>query len=63
MLFDSLSANPLGVSVLPLFLVGFLIYRQRELILRDQPFAQFVLGLGASAAVPVDDTAAVADHG
>jgi rod shape-determining protein MreD len=53
LLFDTLSANPLGVSVLPLFLVGFLIYRQRELILRDQPLAQFVLGLGASAAVPL----------
>ena len=33
--FDSLSANPLGVSILPLFLAGFAIYTQRELILRD----------------------------
>jgi rod shape-determining protein MreD len=53
LLFDSMSANPLGVSVLPLFVVGLLIYRQRELILRDQPFAQFILGLAASAAVPL----------
>jgi len=53
LLFDSLSANPLGVTVLPLFVVGFLIYLQRGLILRDQTFAQLVLGLGASAAVPV----------
>ncbi len=50
--FDSLSANPLGVSILPLFAVGLAIHLQRELILRDQPFAQFVLGLGASAATP-----------
>ena len=51
--FDSLSANPFGVSVLPLFVVGFLIYRKRNLILRDQLFAQWVLGLGASAIVPL----------
>jgi rod shape-determining protein MreD len=51
--FDSLSANPLGISVAPLFIVGLLIYSQRDLILRDQIFAQVVLGLGASAAAPV----------
>jgi hypothetical protein len=51
--FDSLSANPLGVTVLPLFVVGVAIYVERELILRDQTFAQFVLGLAASAAAPV----------
>src|SRR5688572_32055250 len=50
LLFDSLSANPLGVSILPLLVVGLAIYWRRELILRDQPYAQFVLGLGASAA-------------
>jgi rod shape-determining protein MreD len=52
LLFDTLSANPLGTTVLPLFAVGIVIYRQRELILRHQPLAQFVLGLLASAAVP-----------
>ena len=51
--FDSLSANPLGASVLPLFVVGFLIYIQRELILRGQPYAQLILGLAASAIAPV----------
>ena len=51
--FDSLSANPLGISVLPLFFIGFLIQRYRGLILRDQLYAQWVLGLGASAAAPV----------
>lgn len=53
LLFDSLSSNPLGVTVLPLFIVGFAIYSQRDLILRDQFFAQFVLGLSASAVVPL----------
>lgn len=51
--FDSLSANPLGVSVLPLLLVGVLVHSQRELILRDQFFAQLVLGMAASGLVPV----------
>jgi len=51
--FDSLSANPLGVSVPPLFLVGLVIHSNRELILREQTFAQFVLGFGASAAAPL----------
>jgi len=50
--FDSLSANALGVSLLPLFAVGLLIHSRRDLILRDQVFAQFVLGGLASALVP-----------
>lgn len=50
--YDSLSANPLGISILPLLLVGTLIYMRRGLILREQTFAQFVLGLGASAFIP-----------
>ena len=50
--FDSLSANPLGVSVVPLFLVGLALQINREFILRDQTFAQIALGLAASAAVP-----------
>ncbi len=49
---DSLSANPLGVTVFPLFVVGVAIYSQRELILRDQLFAQLVLGFAASAVAP-----------
>ena len=51
--FDSLSANPIGVTILPLFLTGLFIQRSREMILRHQPFAQFVLGASASAAVPL----------
>ena len=50
---DSLSANPLGVTVLPLFAIGMALHLKRELILRDQTFAQVVLGLGASAAAPI----------
>lgn len=52
MWFDSLSANPLGISILPLMAAGFPIYLRRDLILRDLPFAQFVLGAAASAVVP-----------
>lgn len=50
---DSLSASPVGVSVLPLFLLGFTLHLQRHLILRDQGFAQFWVGLGAGAGVPL----------
>jgi rod shape-determining protein MreD len=51
--FDALSANPLGVSILPLFAAGFLIYPRRVLILREQYYARFVLGLAVSTVVPV----------
>lgn len=51
--FDSLSANPFGVSMFPLLAVGFAIYLRRDLILRDQPYAQVVLGFAASAAAPL----------
>lgn len=51
--FDALSANPLGATVLPLFAVGLVIQRKRSLILRDQFTAQWVLGLLASAGVPL----------
>ncbi|HLX94540.1 MAG TPA: hypothetical protein VKU37_02225 [Verrucomicrobiae bacterium] len=50
--FDALSKNPFGLSILPLFAIGFVIYLQRELILRELPFAQFVLGAVASAVAP-----------
>lgn len=51
--FDTFSANPLGISIIPLFVVGFPLYLRRDLLLRDVPFAQFVLGGIASALVPV----------
>ncbi len=50
--YDSLSANPLGVSVLPLFLIGLTLHQNRELVIREQTFAQIVLGFAASAAAP-----------
>jgi cell shape-determining protein MreD len=53
LLFDALSENPLGISVLPLFVTGFVICWKSDLILRDQIYAQFVLGLFASAGVPL----------
>src|SRR5256885_8156583 len=51
--FDTLSANPLGVTVVPLFAVGVLIYVMRDLILREQTFAQFTLGLASSLFAPL----------
>jgi rod shape-determining protein MreD len=51
--FDTLSANPLGISILPLAIIGWPVYLRRDLILRDLPFAQFVLGAAASASAPV----------
>jgi cell shape-determining protein MreD len=51
--FDSLSANPLGVSVLPLLLIGLLARRGRELLWRGHPAAQFCLGVAASALQPL----------
>jgi rod shape-determining protein MreD len=53
LLFDALSENPLGISVLPLFVTGFVICSKSDLILRDQIYAQFVLGSFASAGVPL----------
>jgi len=53
LLFDSLSANPLGISVLPLFAAGLGVYGCRDVVLREQTFAQVVLGFSASALVPV----------
>lgn len=50
---DTLSANPLGVSILPLLLIGFLLQLRRDLLLRDQAYAQFMLGSIASAIAPV----------
>lgn len=50
--FDSLSANPLGITILPLYAIGFPIRWKRDLILRELPFAQTILGAIASAAVP-----------
>jgi len=50
--FDTLSANPLGTSVFPLLIIGFLIQIRRDLLLSNQAYAQCVLGLIASAVAP-----------
>ncbi len=50
---DSLSADPLGVSILPLFLIGWVLLRRRDLLLRELDYAQLVLGAAASALAPV----------
>ena len=51
--FDSLSSNPLGVSMLPLLVVGLAMHHYRKLIMRSQPLAQAVMGMLASAIVPL----------
>ena len=51
--FDSLSATPLGVSMLPLFIVGLAMHVKRDLMVRNQTFAQATLGSAASLAVPL----------
>ncbi len=50
--FDSLSANPLGTTVVPLYVAGALIHYHRGLILREQWIARFATAFAASAAVP-----------
>ena len=50
--FDSFSANPLGISIVPLLAVGLPFHMRRDLILRNLPFAQLMLGAAASAAAP-----------
>ncbi len=50
---DALSAGPMGISLPPLFLLGFGLHLRRHLILRDQTYAQFWLGAGAGIAVPL----------
>ncbi len=50
---DAFSFNPLGTSVLPLFLVCFATHCYRDLVLRNQLLTQMTLGGGASLLVPV----------
>jgi len=61
--FDSLSANPLGTSILPLFFIGFIVQQFRHLILRDQPYAQLVIGCAASGLAPLMALAILASSG
>lgn len=50
---DSLSGNPLGVSVGPCFLVTFVLNTRQHLLLREQWYARFWLGLAAGVAIPL----------
>jgi rod shape-determining protein MreD len=63
LLFDSLSSNPLGVTTLVLATVGTFVYLNRDLLLRDQTYPQFIVGAGASAAAPVMSYIAVSGFG
>ena len=48
--FDSLSANPLGVSVLPLLLIGLLAHRGRDLLAREEHYDPILPGGGGQRA-------------
>jgi len=50
--FDALSANPLGVKLIPLAIIGFLVHQYRELVVADDYWVQVLLGLGASLLAP-----------
>lgn len=50
---DALSANALGASVAPLLVLGLVTERWRDLVLRELPYAQFILGSAASALAPL----------
>lgn len=51
--FDSLSSNPLGTTIVPLFLIGFVLCRNQENLLYSSWPAQAVLGVIACGAVPL----------
>jgi len=50
---DCLSANPLGLSILPLALAGMLAHAFRAILLREDLGTQYLLGLAACASVPL----------
>lgn len=50
---SALSADPPGVAMLPLFLVGAVVEINRKYIARQKRFARFVIGTAASALVPL----------
>lgn len=49
---DAFSANPIGVATIALAITGMLLHHNRDLVLRDQGYAQVAMGLLASALVP-----------
>lgn len=62
-LFDSISSNPLGSSTFALAVVAAVVHYNKDLLLRDQMYPQFILGAGASAAAPVICYVVVAGRG
>ena len=50
---DALSGSRLGVSIGPVFAVGFVLHARQHLLLREQRYAQFWLGFGAGIVVPL----------
>ena len=50
---DALSASRFGVSLLPMFLFAFVVQSRSHLILRDQRFAQFWLGVAGGILIPI----------
>jgi rod shape-determining protein MreD len=53
LLFDSVSANPLGITILSLSFIGIVAARFREFLLSEQFTTHWVLGLAASGVSPV----------
>jgi rod shape-determining protein MreD len=51
LMLDALSTGPLGVSAIPLVLLGVLLHRRRDVLLRDSTWAQVLLGGIGSAGV------------
>ena len=50
---DSLSMNPLGISILPLFLIAVVLQSSKEIMVVNSTYTQFIVGLCAGAASPV----------
>jgi hypothetical protein len=50
---DTLSADPLGLSLVPLAWAGAAVHFNRHLIVSDQFYARFMVGALAGAAVPL----------
>ena len=50
---SALSADPLGITLLPLFMVGIFIEFNRRQFARRERFVRFALGAAASASVPL----------
>lgn len=50
---SALSADPPGIAMLPLFLIGTAVELNRQYIARQKWFARFIIGTAASALLPL----------